>query len=47
MTMGCVSYNFLLSDAQPDFPVISTKIFRILHQLNENNQLNSSCQSQS
>ena len=29
------------------FPGLSTKIFRILHKLDENNHLNSSCQSQS
>ena len=29
------SYYFLLSDAQPDFPGLFTKIFRILHKLDE------------
>ena len=53
LTMGCektttdaikFSYHFLLSDDQPG---LSTKIFRILHKLDEDKHLNSSCRSQS
>ena len=41
------SYQFLLSDAQPDFSGLSTKNFRILHKLDENNHQNSGCRFQS
>ena len=44
-----ISYMYLLlkNSVDPDFLGLSTKIFRILHKLDENSHLNSSCRSQS
>ena len=39
--------SFLIIWCSTRFPGLSTRIFRILHKLGENNHLNSSCRSQS